>query len=479
MIELHGYTKAPLFSPYGFYLVYELDNASSLVMLQDLVGSRRIFSPLNLHLLAVSYTIVERNERTDVLDAYLFTKDNFPTMRHLYIFTSDKWHDEAGMTRLIATYGLTNRLSVYIYSATNSVSVPNNQLTFALGCRWKDTPVALHHLMPPPGTQWAEPMSFSRSNAALSSPFAGGKEVAWEYEVPPRNDEFQNIPSEMWPMTSVWSALRTQGQQIRIAILDSGFDSSHQLFRDRVTTQFSTVPNSHVFFDASGHGTAVAGIIAQLAPTAELIIGQTLSADGSDPVWLADGIMKAVTCGADVICISGGAIKDHPELFRAVHSALAGGKIVVCAASNVGRNTRYPISYPAAYGSPLCVGSHDSRGHPESSSPAGREIDFLAPGYAIRTAAPPNQWRHMAGTSTAAPFVAALAALLLSCDRIQHPEDNSRMIRNVSDVRVIIREMCTRPGAHSSDGGVGRIVPMALLNHGFKHAFDILRGYKK
>ena len=380
------------------------------------------------------------------------------------------------MRELISQYRLAERrdFTVHVYSPLKRLRFPTDQSVFVQGCPWDDTPVALHQPALPKGKQL--PSTFANEKSTMVAASQPSVRPKWEYEFVRTRGMTTPAPTAIWPMRLMWSQLRTKGDGIRVAVLDTGYDSTHHLLQSpRVSGVFSSIPDSHAMFDSSGHGTAVAGIIAQLAPKATLIIGKVMSSSGlTDHRCLSAGIKEAVRREADIISISWGTKHNSEGLFDAVHSALAVGVIIICAASNMGRGARDTITYPAAYGSTICVGGHDEHGHPERFSPTGREIDFLAPAYATRTAAPPDQWRAFSGTSAAAPFVAALSALLLASDRkLQHgtSETEKGLIKNVSHIRSLIREVCTRPGDHSSESGYGVIAPMPVLRYGVDHLF--------
>lgn len=113
-----------------------------------------------------------------------------------------------------------------------------------------------------------------------------------------------------------------------------------------------------------------AGIVARTFPDCRLAIGKVLSNKNSGEIKsLVDGILWAVNeCEVDVISLSLAWGKYVKELEKAILVSIKKNVVVVCAASNLGRTSSYPIGYPARLGNVICVGSHDKSGQPSSFS---------------------------------------------------------------------------------------------------------------
>jgi hypothetical protein len=193
--------------------------------------------------------------------------------------------------------------------------------------------------------------------------------------------------------------------------------------------------------DDKNHGTHVAGIIAGKANNDIGISGVSdkikilpvkvtgRSDETSDRNRLiikapskriANGILYAVKRKVDVINLSLGWPKSMDTAFmrNVIREAIKNNIVVVAAAGN--NNTNGNI-YPCAYENVICVGSVDANGKMSAFSNFGGEVDILAPGDQILSTIPTpfipikmniQGYDILSGTSQAAPFVSAAAALL-------------------------------------------------------------------
>ena len=155
--------------------------------------------------------------------------------------------------------------------------------------------------------------------------------------------------------------LRTQGEGVVVAVIDtgvspgklpSGQSSRWKRVPDLKETGFvdgwNFVDNNNDPSDGNGHGTHVAGTIAQstnngfgvagLAPKAKIMPIKVLSDRGSGTVAdIANGIRFAADHGAKVINMSLGGGLYSSTLARAVKYAHDKGVVVACAAGNGSR----------------------------------------------------------------------------------------------------------------------------------------------
>jgi subtilisin len=258
---------------------------------------------------------------------------------------------------------------------------------------------------------------------------------------------------------SLWA--RTQGEGVRVGVLDTGVCEAHPAFYGSGMLHRNFTKDCTAF-DSNGHGTHVAGIIAArgemmgIAPKASIISCKVLGNDGSGSMdAVARAVHFAVEFGCHIIVMSLGSPVGSARLEKAIMAASAVGVPVVCAAGNDGG----PVSYPAAYGYTLAVGAVDKDRRICEFSCRGREIDVAAPGHKIRSAWIQGGYATLSGTSMAAPFVAGVLALATA-------ENKCRPLG--SQAREIIRQTSTDlgPPGKDNDYGWGLINPSAILDQG-------------
>ena len=172
--------------------------------------------------------------------------------------------------------------------------------------------------------------------------------------------------------------------------------------------------------DPVGHGTHVAGIISArldgagvvgLANQATILPIRVLNSAGEGDLYtVAAGVTQAVNRGARVINMSLGSPGNAPVLAKAVSAAVSRGITVVAAGGNSYAQGN-PVEYPAAYPGVIAVSSLGEDGLPSDFANTGSYIDLIAPGEEIISTVP-RGYAEGTGTSMAAPFVAASAALV-------------------------------------------------------------------
>lgn len=142
---------------------------------------------------------------------------------------------------------------------------------------------------------------------------------------------------------------RSSRSNWRVAIIDSGLDPRPGIApyaSRRFVDDGERVAEREPTADATGHGTAIAEIIASSAGLrVELLIAQVMQDHvATTPAAVAEAIHWCVGNGANLIHLSLGVANDRPALAGAVKAANASGALVV--ASTPARGTP---SFPAAY----------------------------------------------------------------------------------------------------------------------------------
>jgi serine protease len=252
------------------------------------------------------------------------------------------------------------------------------------------------------------------------------------------------------------------GAGVIVAVLDTGvayedYQKFH-LVEDLTGVEFvkpyNFVHNNAHANDDHGHGTHVAGTIAQathngigvagIARAVKIMPLKVLSGSGSGSVGgIADAIRFAADEGAHVINMSLGSRFPSKVLEKAVNYAHKKGTIVICAAGNDGRGK---VGYPAAYDKAVAVAATQYDEAVTFYSNYGKALDVAAPGgntrvdqngdgqpdgvlqntIAIGDPGTSDYYAYM-GTSMASPHAAGVAALIVG-EGVTNPDAVERVL---------------------------------------------------
>lgn len=197
-----------------------------------------------------------------------------------------------------------------------------------------------------------------------------------------------------------------------VAVIDTGVDCAHPYLHGRIVCPFDFTTQQPFVVDEIGHGTHVAGIIANCTPETVKIMPLKVATDNRDSIGqVVLAIRYAVQNGAKVINISlTAAAKGSQELTNAVNAAFNSGCVVVAAAGNERNDTKYYS--PAGLENAIVVTAVDSQNQVLSSSNYGDTITVAAPGLNIVSTLSGGGYDQKEGTSVATPFVSAGVAML-------------------------------------------------------------------
>jgi thermitase len=292
---------------------------------------------------------------------------------------------------------------------------------------------------------------------------------------------------------SAW--LVSQGDSnIVIGIVDGGVDLTHEDLIDNLSSAYKgydfvdidtsaytsggwvlipgedyVVPDS-IPMDFLGHGTHCAGIAAARGNNGKGVIGvapqctimpMRAGFDIKDPleneygfledIAIANSIHYAVLNGADILSMSFGG-GESSIITDEINFAYSNGVVLVGAAGNTNWDMK---NYPAASDHVISVAAVDQSLNKASFSTYGNWVDVAAPGVYILSTVPksggsltdPSGYTYLSGTSMATPYVAGLAALILSVNPSWTPDE----------VENIIKRSVTNPAEQSYYIGTGLV----------------------
>lgn len=254
----------------------------------------------------------------------------------------------------------------------------------------------------------------------------------------------------------------SQGENVRVAVLDTGVDRSHPALAGRLLPGYDFVDDDADPSEAGsaqdagfGHGTHVAGLVALVAPQARILPVRVLDAEGGGNAWvLAEALNYAVDPdgrpatddGAHVVNFSLGTTRPTRLLELALRIAACDlddddgeddfadpgfdadrqrclgrrGAAVIAAAGNDGSTSQI---FPAAeaFNIPIAGALAVTATNTDLIAPRlaafanrGPWVGLAAPGQAITGPVPGGAYAVWHGSSMAAPLAAGTAALLIA-----------------------------------------------------------------
>lgn len=230
-------------------------------------------------------------------------------------------------------------------------------------------------------------------------------------------------------LPDLWAELGTRGEGARVAVIDTGVNTSHPDLR-HVVAHDCTGQGPE---DRQGHGTHCCGIVGAkdspvccgAAPDCELHSFRVFDDAGACRVEWVNRALRDIASGRhgrfDVVSMSLGSERPSEEMRMIIMGLCARGVVVMAAAGNDGAHTGAPhrefgtIGYPAAFGTTISVGSTNSSDRRSAYSSTGNKLVVTGPGEAVASCwIEPRRYATISGTSMACPFVAGCVALLVS-----------------------------------------------------------------
>lgn len=288
-------------------------------------------------------------------------------------------------------------------------------------------------LAPPPGTNALAYAALLRTDArVVTSEENGSLEPAESRQQSFAFDDGAGSPQSFAEQSAVRAIglpaahAVTTGSGTIVAVLDTGIDPAHPAFTGRLLAGRDFVDDDDDPTDVAdgqdddgdgrtdeawGHGTHVAGLVALVAPGAQILPVRVLDADGRGDVHsVAAGIRWAVAQGADVLNLSLGSLKTSDAISDALEHVEDQGVVVLASAGNWA--AEQPQEFPARSSKAHAIAATDTAATPAAFTSYAGYVALSAPGVALRSAYPGGQWRLWSGTSMSTPLVAGAAALL-------------------------------------------------------------------
>jgi subtilisin family serine protease len=286
-------------------------------------------------------------------------------------------------------------------------------------------------------------------------------------------DEYANSWGVQHIGSDVAHASGNKGLGVKIAVLDTGIDYTHEDLDGNYKGGYNFVEyidysvDPYDPFDDSwnSHGTHVAGIIAAeqndngvvgVAPEADLYAVKVLDASGHGLTsWVISGIQWAVDNKMDIVNISIQVGEDSPSLRATCNAAYDAGLLLVAAAGNTYGGE---VTDPAAYDSVIAVTATTIDDMRSNISPISPKVELASPGVNILSTVRGGNYDSLSGTSQAAPHVAGTAALIISSGNAEDLNNDGEV--NNKDIRLKLRMTAIDLG----DTGFDTVYGFGLVN---------------
>ncbi|MDZ4655649.1 MAG: S8 family peptidase [Coriobacteriia bacterium] len=279
---------------------------------------------------------------------------------------------------------------------------------------------------------------------------------------PPKISPTQSLPWGIDRINADEAWAITTGDPVKVAIVDTGIDTTHPDLAANVMGGMSAVNYTRKYTDDNGHGTHVAGIVAALdnsigvvgvGPDIDLYAVKVLNRKGSGYISdIIEGLDWCQSAEMDVVNMSLGTGVYLQSFHDAVNSLYESGVVVVAAAGNDGNDSA--VNYPAAFPEVIAVGATTQTDTLAYFTCTGPEVELSAPGSNIYSTYKNGGYATLSGTSMASPHVTGAAALVLTRP-IDESEDDGDRKWDPAEVRARLRAKAEDLGIAGRDPGFG------------------------
>lgn len=250
----------------------------------------------------------------------------------------------------------------------------------------------------------------------------------------------------------------SKGKDVIVAVLDTGISPIADFAKTHFAPGYDFINDTTDATDDYGHGTHVAGTIAQstnnnfgaagIAYEATLMPLKVLSVSSSGTVAdIAEAVRFAADNGASVINLSMIGHGKSQLLQEAINYAYRKGSVIIAPAGNSNENS---VPYPARYRHVIGVAALDSELQKTPYSNYGAGVDISAPGGFIQGEDPSggiiqntfdrrmqiSTFAPYQGTGIATPHVAGVAALIYATGLTSPDRINTILMRSAHAVDI-------------------------------------------
>ena len=206
-----------------------------------------------------------------------------------------------------------------------------------------------------------------------------------------------------------------EGEGLIIGLIDTAVQRQGSSFEGFLLPGISVAGDASLPSDRPSHGTSMfetllRGIsVFEDGRDASRVRILPVDVYGSNPSTttyeVAEGILRAMQQGAQIINLSLGSEGDTPYLYQVIRTGTESGRIFISSAGNV--PTTAP-TFPAAYPEVIAVTAGDARGRLAPYANRGSFVDVMAPGSSV-VSFNGQAWR-VNGTSPAAAYISGAIA---------------------------------------------------------------------
>lgn len=301
--------------------------------------------------------------------------------------------------------------------------------------------------------------------------------ILWGFNIKKEQSTFESLYKDDWAIYNYGQTIQQDGisgidinvlpawnttngsKNILVAVVDTGIDISCTPFKNvNMLNGWDFYNNDATVYDEflyDYHGTYIGTTIAKIAPQVSILPIKFMEGTSGTIEDAIKGINFAISKGAKIINCSWNFTEYNEELYHIIKDNP--DVLFVCSAGNYSVNIDDSPIYPCAYHleNIINVLAIDNRGNLHSTSGYGKNVvDVAAPGNNVKVILPENEEAFMNGTSVAAAYVSAMAALILSANEYINIVDLKEIIISSAQKIESLSEKCVAGGLINIDNAL-------------------------